>query len=130
MSLLRYPGVYRAGVAGAPATSLWHAETGEMRTMMAPADHAERYAAASPFLRSGNLRDPLMIIHGMQDDTVLFKDTMTLAERFILQGRDLELVVLPGAPHGWDTKGLAQTRHAFGKLLAFFRRNLGEGPSP
>ncbi len=130
MSLLRYPGVYRAGVAGAPATSLWHAETGEMRTMMAPADHAERYAAASPFLRSGNLRDPLMIIHGMRDDTVLFQDTMTLAERFILQGRDVDLVVLPDAPHGWDTKGLAQTRHAFGKLLGFFRRHLGEGPSP
>jgi dipeptidyl-peptidase-4 len=130
MSLLRHPGVYRAGVAGAPATSLWHAETGEMRTMMAPQDHADRYAAASPFLRSGELREPLMIIHGMRDDTVLFQDTMTLAERFILQGRDVDLVVLPDAPHGWDTKGLAQTRYAFSKLLGFFRRHLGEGPSP
>lgn len=130
MSLLRYPGVYAAGVAGAPATSLWHAETGEMRTMMGPRERAERYASASPFLRSGQLRDPLLLIHGMRDDTVLFKDTMTLTERLILQGRDVDVVVLPDAPHGWDTRGLAQTRFAFGKLLAFFRRHLGEGPSP
>jgi dipeptidyl-peptidase-4 len=130
MSLMRYPGVYAAGVAGAPATSLWHAETGEMRTMMGPRERAERYASASPFLRSGQLQDPLLLIHGMRDDTVLFKDTMTLTERLILQGRDVDVVVLPDAPHGWDTRGLAQTRFAFGKLLAFFRRHLGEGPSP
>jgi dipeptidyl-peptidase-4 len=130
MSLLRYPGVYPAGGAGAPATSLWHAQSGEMRTMMAPRDHAERYASASPFLRSGRLQDPLLIIHGMRDDTVLFKDTMTLTERLILQGRDVDVVVLPDAPHGWDTQGLAQTRFAFGKLVSFFRRHLGEGPTP
>jgi dipeptidyl-peptidase-4 len=101
-----------------------------MRTMMAPRDHAERYASASPFLRSGRLQDPLLIIHGMRDDTVLFKDTMTLTERLILQGRDVDVVVLPDAPHGWDTQGLAQTRFAFGKLVSFFRRHLGEGPTP
>jgi len=33
-SLFKKPGVYKAGVAGAPATSLFHAQTGEMRTMM------------------------------------------------------------------------------------------------
>ncbi|MCX7058790.1 MAG: prolyl oligopeptidase family serine peptidase, partial [Proteobacteria bacterium] len=130
MSLFKKPGVYAAGVAGAPATSLWHAETGEMRTMMAPRDHAERYAASSPFLRSDGLRDPLLIIHGMRDDTVLFKDTLTLTQRLVLQGHDVELVVLPDAPHGWDTQGLAQTRFAFSKLVEFFRRHLGEGPSP
>lgn len=130
MSLFKKPGVYAAGVAGAPATSLWHAETGEMRTMMAPRDHAERYAAASPFLRSDGLRDPLLIIHGMRDDTVLFKDTLTLTQRLVLQGHDVELVVLPDAAHGWDTQGLAQTRFAFSKLVEFFRRHLGEGPSP
>lgn len=130
MSLFKKPGVYAAGVAGAPATSLWHAESGEMRTMMAPQNHAASYAAASPFLRSGELRDPLLIIHGMRDDTVLFKDTMSLTQRLILQGRDVEVVVLPDAPHGWDTQGLAQTRFAFGKLVAFFRRHLGEGPTP
>jgi dipeptidyl-peptidase 4 len=130
MSLFKKPGVYRAGVAGAPATSLFHAETGEMRTMMAPQDHAAQYADASAFLKSGALKDHLMIIHGMRDDVVLFKDSITLTQRLILQGNDIDLVVLPGSPHGWDTEGLAQTRFAYHKLVEYFRRYLGEGPTP
>jgi dipeptidyl-peptidase-4 len=126
MSLFKKPGVYRAGVAGAPATSLFHAETGEMRTMMAPQDHPLEYAAASAFLQSGGLQDHLMIIHGMRDDTVLFKDSITLTQRLILQGNDVDLVVLPGSPHGWDTEGLAQTRFAYHKLVDYFDRYLSD----
>jgi dipeptidyl-peptidase-4 len=122
MSLFRRPGVYRAGVAGAPATSLFHAQTGEMRTMMAPQDHAQQYARASAFLQSGGLSDHLLIIHGMRDDTVLFKDSVTLEQRLILQGGDVDFVMLPDAPHGWDTRGLAQTRYAFHKLYDYFER--------
>jgi dipeptidyl-peptidase-4 len=66
-----------------------------------------------------------MIIHGMKDDTVLFKDSVTLAERLILQGKDIDLVVLPDAPHGWDTEGLAQTRFAYHKLVDHFAKYLG-----
>jgi len=125
MSLFRNPGLYRAGVAGAPATSLFHALTGEMQTMMAPQDHPQQYARASAFLRSGGLADHLLIIHGMRDDTVLFKDSVTLEERLILQGKDIDFVPLPNAPHGWDTLGLAQTRYAYRKLYDYFERYLG-----
>jgi len=130
MSLFTKPGVYRAGVAGAPATSLFHALTGEMRTMMAPQDHMQQYAKSSAFLKSGGLDDHLMIIHGMRDEIVLFKDSVTLEQRLILQGKDMELVVLPNAPHGWDTEGLAQTRYAYHKLVEYFQRYLGNIPNP
>ncbi len=127
MSMFTKPGVYRAGVAGAPATSLFHAQTGEMRTMMAPQDHMEQYAKSSAFLKSGGLQGRLLIIHGMRDDTVLFKDSVTLQQRLILQGNDVDFVMLPNAPHGWDTEGLAQTRFAFHKLFDYFERYLGPG---
>jgi dipeptidyl-peptidase-4 len=130
MSLFTKPGVYRAGVAGAPATSLFHALTGEMRTMMAPQDHMAQYAKSSAFLKSDGLQDHLMIIHGMRDEVVLFKDSVTLEQRLIVQGKDIDLVVLPNAPHGWDTEGLAQTRYAYGRLVEYFRKYLGEGPTP
>jgi dipeptidyl-peptidase-4 len=129
MSLFRNPGIYRAGVAGAPATSLFHAETGEMQTMMAPQDHAEQYAKSSAFLRSGGLAGHLLIIHGMRDDTVLFKDSVTLEQRLILQGKDVDFVALPDAPHGWDTQGLAQARYAFHKLYDYFERYLAATPT-
>jgi dipeptidyl-peptidase 4 len=130
MSLFTKPGVYQAGVAGAPATSLFHALTGEMRTMMAPQDHMQQYAKSSAFLKSGGLQDHLMVIHGMKDQVVLFKDSVTLEQRLILQGNDIDLVVLPDAPHGWDTEGLAQTRYAYRKLADYFQKYLGEGPTP
>jgi dipeptidyl-peptidase-4 len=124
-SLFAKPGVYQAGVAGAPATSLFHAQTGEMRTMMAPQDHQVEYAKASAFLKSGGLAGHLLIIHGMRDDTVLFKDSVTLQQRLILQGKNVDFVMLPNAPHGWDTEGLAQTRFAYHKLYEYFDRYLG-----
>jgi dipeptidyl-peptidase-4 len=124
-SLFAKPGVYRAGVAGAPATSLFHAQTGEMRTMMAPQDHQAQYAKSSAFLKSGGLKDHLLIIHGMRDDTVLYKDSVTLEQRLILQGNDIDVVTLPNAPHGWDTQGMAQTRFAYHKLFEYFERYLG-----
>jgi dipeptidyl-peptidase-4 len=65
----------------------------------------------------------------MRDDTVLFKDSVTLEQRLILQGNDVDFVMLPNAPHGWDTEGLAQTRFAYHKLFDYFERYLG-APAP
>ena len=128
MSLFKKPGVYKAGVAGAPATNVWHATTGEMRVMMRPQDFPALYKDASPFTHAAGLQDHLMIIHGMRDTIVLFKDSLTLVQRLILLGKDVDLVALPDAPHGWDTEGLPQTRYAFKKLVGHFDRYLGRGP--
>lgn len=128
MSLFQKPGVYQAGVAGAPATNMWHATTGEMRVMGTPQDHPNEYAQSSPFTHAAGLQDHLMIIQGMRDTTVLFKDSLSLVQRLILLGKDVDLVALPDAPHGWDTEALVQTRFAFHKLVGHFERYLGKGP--
>ena len=127
MSLFRKPGLYAAGVAGAPATSVWHALTGQMAVMLGPEDSPDEYVDSSAFMHAQGLEDPLMIIHGMRDRVVLFKDTMTLVQRLIVLGKDVDLVVLPNSGHGWDNENLTQTRFAFTKLVQFFNRHLG-GP--
>ena len=125
MSLFRKPGLYAAGIAGAPATNVWHALTGQMAVMMRPEDQPAEYADSSPFLHAQGLADPLMIIHGMRDWVVLFKDSVVLVQRLIMLGKeDVELVALPNAGHGWDNEGLAQTRFAFEKMVDFFDRHL------
>ena len=88
MSLFRKPGLYAAGIAGAPATNVWHALTGQMAVMMRPEDQPEEYADSSPFLHGHGLEDPLMIIHGMRDWVVLFKDSVVLVQRLIMLGKD------------------------------------------
>ncbi len=124
MSLFRKPGLYAAGVAGAPATNVWRALTGQMAVMMRPEDEAAAYADSSPFLHAHGLEDPLMIIHGMRDRVVLFKDSVILVQRLLMLGKDVDLVALPDAGHGWDNEGLAQTRFAFRKLVQHFDRHL------
>jgi dipeptidyl-peptidase-4 len=124
MSLFRKPGVYAAGVAGAPATSVWHALTGQMAVMLGPDDSPAEYADSSPFMHAHGLEDPLMIIHGMRDRVVLFKDTVTLVQRLLLLGKDVDLVALPDSGHAWDNESLVQTRFAFKKLVDFFDRHL------
>jgi dipeptidyl-peptidase-4 len=94
---------------------------------MAPQDHQAQYAKSSAFLKSGGMTGHLMIIQGMRDQIVMFKDSVVLEQRLILQGKDVSLVPLPDAPHGWDTEGLAQTRFAYRKLVDYFALWLGDG---
>jgi dipeptidyl-peptidase 4 len=125
MSLFTKPGVYRAGVAGAPATNVWHALTGEQRVMMRPQEQPAEYADASSHTKARGLRGRLMLIHGMRDPVVLYKDSAWLTQYLLQLGKDVELVTLPDAGHGWDLETLVQTRYAFRRLVDFFVRELG-----
>jgi dipeptidyl-peptidase-4 len=126
MSLFKKPGFYAAGVAGAPASNVFHAYP-EQEWIMGPpsgADFPARYERQSALYHSAGLRDPLMIVHGTRDEVVLYADTIALVERLIAQNKRFELVTLPGSGHGWDNEGLPQTRFAFSRMVDFLDRNL------
>ncbi len=127
MSLFTKPGVYKAGIAGAPATNVWHALTGEQRVMMRPQDEPDAFRNASSHTKAAGMQDHLMLIHGMRDVVVLFRDSAWLTQYLLQMGKDVELVALPDAPHGWDTESLAQTRYAFNRMLDFFDKHIGGG---
>ena len=129
MSLFKKPGVYKAGVAGAPATNVFHAQPGQMWIMMDPKDNREKYEDSSPYYHAAGLRDPLLIIHGMRDPVVLYKDTVVLVQRLISLGKDVDLVTLPDSAHSWDTQNSRQTIFCYKKLVEYFERYLGKGPS-
>lgn len=124
MSLFTKPGVYAAGIAGAPATNVFHALTGEQRVMMRPQERRAEYISASSHTKAAGLQDALMLIHGMRDPVVLFKDSVWLTQYLIQMGKDVDFVVLPDAGHGWDLESDVQTRFAFNKMLEFFDRHL------
>ena len=126
-SLFKKPGVYKAGVAGAPATNVWHATTTEKRLFSMPDTHPEAYRKGSAFCYGENLQDHLMIIQGMQDSTVLFRDSVALAEKLMMLGKDFDLVIAPSATHGWSDKDYAAL-YLLMKLVGHFDRYLGRGP--
>jgi len=131
MSLFRKPGLYAAGIAGAPATNVAHAYPSQMWVMGEPAgeDFPARYERQSPLFQSAGLADPLMIIHGTTDPIVLYSDTLALLERLIEQNKSAELVTLPGGSHGWMADNPAQTRFAYRKMLDFFTLHVPPGPA-
>jgi len=126
MSLFKKPGVYAAGIAGAPATDVTHAYPAQMWVMGEPtgADQPGRYELQSAKYHTEALVDPLMIIHGSKDDVVLYSDTIAVVEKLVVQEKIFELVTLPGSGHGWDNEGSAQRRFAFKKMVDFFDRHL------
>ncbi|AMW03713.1 prolyl oligopeptidase family serine peptidase [Gemmatimonas phototrophica] len=124
MSLFTKPGVFRAGIAAAPATNVFHALTGEQRVMDTPQQRPSEFARASSSTKAAGLKDALMLVHGMRDVVVLYRDSVWLLQYLMQLGRDVELLTLPDAPHGWDLGPRYQTRYAFERMLDFFDRRL------
>lgn len=126
MSLFKKPGVYAAGIAGAPATDVTHAYPAQMWIMGETTgdDQPGRYQNQSAKYHTQGLADPLMIIHGTKDNVVLYSDTLTVVEKLISEEKLFELVTMPGVGHGWDNEGSAQRRFAFKKMVEFFNRYL------
>jgi len=126
MSLFKKPGVYAAGIAGAPATNVAHAYPGQMWVMGEPTgdDQPERYQQQSALYHTSGLADPLMIIHGTKDPVVLYADTTAVVEKLIAQQKMFELVTLPGTSHGWDNEGNDVRLFSFKKMTEFFDRYL------
>jgi len=131
MSLFTKPGVYRAGIAAAPATNVLHALTGEQRVMDRPQERPAEYASASSSTKAAGLQDALMLLHGMRDVVVLYRDSVWLMQYLMQMGRNVEILTLPDAPHGWDLGPRYQTRFAFHRMLEFFDRHLApDSPAP
>lgn len=127
MSLFKKPGVYKAGVATSPATNVWHALDGQERTVGRPNARPDLYRSSSAISYGEQLQDHLMIIHGMQDTIVLFKDSVTLAEKLMMLGKPFDFVVAPSATHSWSRKDYVAT-YLLNKLVEHFDRYLGRGP--
>lgn len=126
-ALFKKPGLFAAGVAGAPATDPRYFGSDDVAVARTPQSHPEVFRKGRAALYAKNLRDHLMIIHGMADDVVPFQTSVQLAEELIHQGKDFDLVLAPGATHRWATRP-DDAVYLFDKLIGHFARYLGPGP--
>jgi dipeptidyl-peptidase-4 len=125
-ALLKKPGLFQAGVAGAAATDPYLFGSDDVAIVRRPQSHPTTFTrGALPY--AGNLRDHLLLIHGMQDDVVPFSSAVALAEEFMKQGKDFDFAFAPAATHGWTQRPYYAT-YLLRKLVAHFDRYLGPGP--
>jgi len=125
-SLLKKPGLFQAGVAGAAATDPYLFGSDDVAIVRRPQSHPATFTRGA-LQYAGNLRDHLLLIHGMQDDVVPFSSAVELAEEFMKQGKDFDFAFAPSATHGWTQRPYYAT-YLLRKLVAHFDRYLGPGP--
>ena len=122
-ALLKRPGVYAAGVAGAPAVDPHAFGPDDVAITRTPESHPDAFVRGSALGLGDELRDPLLIIHGLMDDVVPFRTTMALAERLMLLGKDFDVATAPAATHAWSARE-HYALYFYRKLVQFFDRNL------
>ena len=122
MLLAKASDVYACGVAGAPVTdwALYDSHYTE-RYMNLPAANPEGYAEARVLTHVDGLRSPLLLIHGMADDNVLFTHSTQLMSALQQRGQVFDMMAYPGAKHGLQRR---DQLHRLRLTTRFFERCL------
>ncbi len=128
MCLMRAPDAFAAGIAGAPVTdwSLYDTHYTE-RYLSTPQLNPEGYAASNVLTYAAGLRRPLLLVHGMADDNVLFANSTALMKRLQDLQKPFDLMTYPGGKHGLIRQNVTGL-HAHSQIVRFFDRELGAGP--
>ena len=94
------PGLYAAGISGAPVTrwELYDTHYTE-RYMGDPREVPEAYEKASAIPDSTKISDPLLLIHGMADDNVVFENSSELISVLQENNVPFEMMLYPGYTH-------------------------------
>ena len=114
---------FAAGVSVAPVTrwELYDTHYTE-RYLGTPSENAESFAASAVLADVGAIRVPLLLMHGMADDNVLFTHSTELMRALQEAGVPFELMTYPGSKHALQEPHVAI--HRYRHILAFFRRTL------
>ncbi|MBN6149778.1 DPP IV N-terminal domain-containing protein [Xanthomonas sp. AmX2] len=122
MLLAKHSQAYACGVAGAPVTdwALYDTHYTE-RYMNLPDANAEGYRQGRVVEHLDGLASPLLLIHGMADDNVLFSNSTALMSELQKRGKPFELMTYPGAKHGLSG---ANALHRYRTTEAFLARCL------
>lgn len=118
-----------AGAAVAPVTdwALYDTHYTE-RYMDHPAANTKGYRNSSPITHAAEIRSPLLLVHGMADDNVLFSNTTQMMSALVDAGVPFELMTYPGAKHG--ITGQKNRTHVYSTIDSFFSRRLLAQPQP
>jgi dipeptidyl-peptidase-4 len=104
-ALTHAPGVFKAGVAGAPVTDWKFYDTiYTERYMGTPQSNPRGYESSSPLFRAADLRAELLLIHGTADDNVHVANTISFIDALTRAGRPYRLLLYPRQMHGFRAR--------------------------
>jgi dipeptidyl-peptidase-4 len=120
--MLKHPETFKVAVAGGPVVdwSLYEIMYGE-RYMDTPEENPEGYKNANLLNYIDQLQGKLMIIHGVQDQTVVMQQSMQFLKKCIDEGKQLDFFVYPVHEH--NVRGKDRV-HLMEKVSNYFLNNL------
>jgi dipeptidyl-peptidase-4 len=121
-SLLNAPDTFKAGIAGAPVTD-WHNYDTiyTERYLGLPAENEEGYRASSDVTYADKLKSRLLIVHNIEDDNVLFQNTLQMTSALEKADRPFTMMI-----YGQKSHGVSGTdrKHLLKITTEFFEENL------
>jgi dipeptidyl-peptidase-4 len=128
MALCTAPDVFQAGVAGAPVTdwALYDTHYTE-RYLELPATSAAGYEKSGVLAHVSELASPLLVIHGMADDNVLFTNSTKLFKRLQDASKPFDVMTYPGSKHGL-LRHAGTGPHAYDTIKRFLDANVRNAP--
>jgi dipeptidyl-peptidase-4 len=126
--LEKTPGVYAAAVSGAPVTDWQLYDTHYTERYLGdPAKDPKSYASSAAVEDSVNIKDPLLLIHGMADDNVFLDNSTKVAAAMQAAATPFEMMFYPGYTH--RVGGPMVSQHLWGTILDFLDRNVKNKPA-
>ncbi|NBB92395.1 MAG: alpha/beta fold hydrolase [Gammaproteobacteria bacterium] len=123
MALGQYPGEFAAAVSVAPVSdwTLYDTHYTE-RYMGRPQDQPDAYEKGNVLTYADDMTDPLLLIHGMADDNVLFTHSTRLMHDLQARAFPFELMTYPGEKHAISGEG--PRLHVYRTITGFLDRHL------
>ena len=104
--LEKAPGTFAAGVAVAPVTKWELYDTAYTERYLGnPAIDPKPYQSSDALDDAVKIRDPLLLIHGMSDDNVVFQNSTELYARLQQAKVPFQMMTYPGATHAIAGEG-------------------------
>lgn len=129
LMMLGQTDLYASGVSGAPVTDWALYDTAYTERYLGdprvdnPNYTSGAYEEGSVFAHLDGLTEPVLLIHGMADDNVVFRHTVKLVDDMQKRGRhNLNLMTYPGEKHGF--RATSARIHRDRELLEFFLETL------
>ncbi len=117
------PGTFAAGIAGAPVTKweLYDTHYTE-RYMGTPQKDGAAYDKSSAIKDAKKISDPLLLIHGMADDNVVFENSTAFMAEMQQTVTPFETMVYPGQTH--RVGGPKVSVHLYKTILNFINQHI------
>lgn len=120
--MTRFPGLFKVAVAGGPVVdwSMYEIMYTE-RYMDTPATNVDGYEKSNVLNYVKNINGKLMLIHGTNDDTVVWQHSLMYLKKAVDLGKQVDYFVYPGHPH--NVRGKDRV-HLMNKITDYFKQNL------